>query len=66
MASLRSRIESDLLALGALSFMAGSLATTAWVLVGRGLLGWIYALRRWRDLRRAPDNLENIVTFLCR
>jgi len=22
-------------------------------------------LRRWRHLRRAPDNFENIVTFLC-
>jgi hypothetical protein len=39
MASLRSRVTSDLLALGSLSFMAESLATTAWVLVGRDLLG---------------------------
>jgi hypothetical protein len=43
MASLRSRVTSDLLALGSLSFMAGSLATTAWILVGRDLLGWVYA-----------------------
>jgi hypothetical protein len=43
MASLRSRIRSDLLALGSLSFMAGSFAITAKVLVGGDLLGWLYA-----------------------
>jgi hypothetical protein len=41
--SLRSHIRSDLIALGSLSFMAGSLATTAAVLVRGDLLGWLYA-----------------------
>jgi hypothetical protein len=41
--SLRSRIRSDLIALGSLSFMAGSLVITALVLVRGDLLGWLYA-----------------------
>lgn len=40
---LRSRIRSDLIALGSFSFMAGSLAITATVLVRGDLLGWVYA-----------------------
>jgi drug/metabolite transporter (DMT)-like permease len=42
--SLRSRIKSDLIALGAMSFMAGSFAitTTAYLLRG-DMLGWLYA-----------------------
>lgn len=41
--SLRSRVKSDLIALGSLCFMAGSLAMTALVLVRGDLLGWVYA-----------------------
>ena len=41
--SLRSRIKSDLIALGSLSFMAGSFAITAAVLVRSDRLGWVYA-----------------------
>ena len=41
--NLRSRVKSDLIALGSLSFMAGSLAITALVLVRGDLLGWVYA-----------------------
>jgi hypothetical protein len=41
--SLRSRIKSDLIALASLSFMAGSFAITAAVLVRSDRLGWVYA-----------------------
>lgn len=44
MPSLRSRIRSDLIALGSFSFMAGLLVITARVLVNGGdQLGWVYA-----------------------
>jgi hypothetical protein len=42
--SLRSRIRSDLIALGSFSFIAGLFVISARVLVNGGdLLGWVYA-----------------------
>jgi hypothetical protein len=43
MASLRARIRSDLLALGSLSFMAGTFAIATRVLGGGELFEWVFA-----------------------